>query len=163
MPEYLSPGVYVEEIELGPRPIEGVSTSTAGFLGESLRGPEAPRLITGFEEFKRLYGGYVQIDVSTLPFAVDGFFKNGGQRCFIGRITAADAATMTADHDGRLQIRAAGPGEWGNRIAAKIGPATLQVVGAPATQQRFKLTVMYWDVAPPDPIVDPTDVTQVTN
>ena len=78
MPEYLSPGVYVEEIELGPRPIEGVSTSTAGFLGETLRGPLEPRLVTGFEQFKRLYGGHLPPDVSTLPFAVDGFFKNGG-------------------------------------------------------------------------------------
>ena len=47
MPEYLSPGVYVEEIEIGGKPIEGVSTSTAGFLGPAERGPEPPRLITG--------------------------------------------------------------------------------------------------------------------
>lgn len=163
MPEYLSPGVYIEEIELGPRPIEGVSTSTAGFLGETLRGPEEPRYITGFEEFKRLYGGHVSTDVSNLPFAIDGFFKNGGQRCFVGRITAADADFMTADHDGKIQFRAIGPGEWGNRIAAKIEPASLQVVGAPANQQRFKLTVMYWDVTPPLPLVDPTDPNQITN
>src|SRR6476661_8033480 len=105
MPEYLSPGVYVEEIELGPRPIEGVSTSTAGFLGETLRGPLEPRLITGFEEFKRLYGGFVRTDAESgkengitnadLPFAVQGFFANGGQRCYIGRITPADAAVTT--------------------------------------------------------------------
>jgi phage tail sheath protein FI len=43
MPEYLSPGVYIEEFEIGARPIEGVSTSTAGFLGETERGPEKPR------------------------------------------------------------------------------------------------------------------------
>src|SRR2546422_10814733 len=132
MPEYLSPGVYVEEIELGPRPIEGVSTSTAGFLGETLRGPLEPRLVTGFEEFKRLYGSYVPIDASTLPFAVDGFFKNLGQRCFIGRIAAADSTAMTADYDGKLRISAIGPGLWGNRIAAKIETASLE----PA--QRFK-------------------------
>jgi len=153
MPEYLSPGVYVEEIELGPRPIEGVSTSTAGFLGETLRGPEEPRFITGFEEFKRLYGGYVSTDASTLPFAIDGFFKNGGQRCFVGRIAHENAAFMVADHDNKIQFRAIGPGDWANRIAAKIEPATLQVVGA---QPRFKLSVMYWDVAPPQPLVDPT-------
>jgi len=163
MPEYLSPGVYVEEIELGPRPIEGVSTSTAGFLGETLRGPEEPQLITGFEEFKRLYGGYVPVDVSNLPFAIDGFFKNGGQRCFVGRITAADAVFMQTDHDSKIQFRAIGPGEWANRIAAKIEPASLQVVGAAATQQRFKLTVMYWDVAPPQPVVDPTLAATITD
>src|SRR5262245_48291021 len=128
MPEYLSPGVYIEEIELGPRPIEGVSTSTAGFLGESLRGPLEPRLVTGFEQFKRLYGGYRPIDDTTLPFAVDGFFMNGGQRCFIGRIASADAGTMTADHDGKIRMSALGPGVWGNRIAAKIEEGSL---GAP--------------------------------
>jgi hypothetical protein len=163
MPEYLSPGVYVEEIELGPRPIEGVSTSTAGFLGETLRGPEEPRLITGFEEFKRVYGGYVSLDVSSLPFAIDGFFKNGGQRCFVGRITAADAAFTTATPDPNFVIRAAGPGEWGNRIAFKTEEASLTVVGAPANQQRFKLTVMYWDTLPPQPIVDPTDSDFITD
>jgi phage tail sheath protein FI len=163
MPEYLSPGVYIEEIELGPRPIEGVSTSTAGFLGETLRGPLDPRLVTGFEEFKRLYGGYVSIDFSTLPFAIDGFFKNGGQRCFVSRVAAADAATTIAVHDGKLDIRAIGPGTWGNRIAVKISEASLTVVGSPADQQRFKLTAMYWDVPPPDPIVDPTLAAEVTN
>jgi len=163
MPEYLSPGVYVEEIELGPRPIEGVSTSTAGFLGETLRGPDDIRFITGFEEFKRLYGGYVPIDASTLPFAIDGFFKNGGQRCFVARITSPDAVFMTADHDAKIRFRAIGPGTWGNRIAAKIEKATLQVVGEP---DRFKLTVMYWDenVAPPtDPPVDPTLTSTLTD
>ena len=161
MPEYLSPGVYVEEIELGPRPIEGVSTSTAGFLGETLRGPDEPRFITGFEEFKRLYGGHVPIDQSTLPFAIDGFFKNGGQRCFVARITAPDAVTVILNHDGKIQFRAIGPGEWGNRIAAKIEAATLAApAGEPA---RFKLTVMYWDQAPPTPIVDPTGAANITN
>ncbi len=46
MPEYLAPGVYIEEVRRGVRPIEGVSTSTAGFLGATQRGPETPRLIT---------------------------------------------------------------------------------------------------------------------
>jgi len=162
MPEYLSPGVYIEEIELGPRPIEGVGTSTAGFLGETLRGPEEPRLITGFEEFKRLYGGHVLVDLTSLPFAIEGFFLNGGQRCFVGRITSATAVTMIANLD-QLQIRAAGPGEWGNRIAAKIENASLVVAGAPPTEQRFKLTVMYWDVTPPEPLVDPTDADFITD
>ena len=162
MPEYLSPGVYIEEIELGPRPIEGVGTSTAGFLGETLRGPEEPQLVTGFEEFKRLYGGHISVDDSTLPFAIEGFFLNGGQRCFVGRIASATAEEMIANLD-QCQIRAIGPGVWGNRIAAKIEPAGLTVPGAPANQQRFKLTVMYWDIAPPDPVVDPTDVDEVTN
>ena len=154
MPEYLSPGVYIEEIEPGPRPIEGVSTTTAGFLGVTLRGPQDPSLITSFAEFKQVYGGHLPVDVSTLPFAVEGFFQNGGTRCYIRSITGAGAAAMTTDlpagADTIFRVEAIGPGEWANRIAAKIEPATL-----PAPH--FKLTVMYWDVLPPLPLVDPTD------
>jgi phage tail sheath protein FI len=84
MPEYLSPGVYIEETEIGGKPIEGVSTTTAGFLGQTERGPTRPRLVTCFEQYRRLYGGF--ISTSNLPYAVDGFFRNGGKRCFIGRI-----------------------------------------------------------------------------
>ena len=57
MPEYLAPGVYVEEIATGPVPIEGVSTSTAGFVGLSERGPSEPRLVTSWIDFQRWYGG----------------------------------------------------------------------------------------------------------
>jgi uncharacterized protein len=167
MPEYLSPGVYVEEIELGPRPIEGVSTSTAGFLGETLRGPLEPRLITGFEEFKRLYGGFVRTDADSgsgvsnadLPFAVQGFFENGGQRCYIARITPADAAITTPPALSGMQLTAIGPGTFGNRIAAKITDASL-----PNNPRRlFKLVLVYWDDLPPTPLVDPTDPAQITN
>ncbi|MCI1278620.1 MAG: phage tail sheath subtilisin-like domain-containing protein [Nitrospira sp.] len=170
MPEYLSPGVYVEEIELGPRPIEGVSTSTAGFLGETLRGPLEPRFITGFEEFKRLYGGFVRTDVESgkangignadLPFAIQGFFVNGGQRCFVCRITPGDALPMTAPAMGGMQITAIGPGVFGNRIAAKITAASLQDPAKPRTF--FKLTLVYWDDLP-NPLVDPTDPAQIVN
>jgi len=49
MPEYLAPGVYVEEIEIGAKPIEGVSTSTAGFVGMAEKGPiDQPTLITNW-------------------------------------------------------------------------------------------------------------------
>ena len=54
MPEYLSPGVYVEEIVIGSKSIEGVSTSTAGFLGEAERGPTTPRRVTSWLQFQRV-------------------------------------------------------------------------------------------------------------
>ncbi len=154
MPEYLTPGVYIEEFELGPRSIEGVTTSTAGFLGVTQRGPLEPRLVTSFDQFKRLYGGYLPIGQSNLPFAVDGFFKNGGERCFIGRVTADDATNTGGVHDGKIDIRTIGPGTWGTRVALKIEPGSLHTVGQPL--KLFKLTVMYWDDPPPTPIVDPT-------
>src|SRR5690606_19646549 len=90
MPEYLAPGVYVEEIATGPVPIEGVSTSTAGFVGPTERGPEYARLVTSWLDYQRWYGGYIP-DQSYLAYAVQGFFANGGQRCFASRIVSNSA------------------------------------------------------------------------
>lgn len=165
MPEYLSPGVYVEEIEIGSRPIEGVSTSTAGFLGQAERGPIKPRLITGFEEFGRVYGRY--LGHSFLAYAVDGFFKNGGQRCFVGRIVHTNdedeeknASATSANLTEQIRIAASGPGEWGDRIAVKIQKGSLDKDSNNPDDREpktlFKLTAMYWNTKP-DPLVDPTD------
>jgi phage tail sheath protein FI len=55
MPEYLHPGVYVEEIERGPKTILGVPTSTAAFIGETERGPTKPRAVTSYEDYKRWF------------------------------------------------------------------------------------------------------------
>src|SRR5262245_523066 len=95
MPEYLAPGVYVEEVDTGPKPIEGVSTSTAGFVGMAARGPSVglPVLVTSFNDFQRKFGGYFDLSKlapafkghTYLPFAVDGFFANGGKRLFVLR------------------------------------------------------------------------------
>lgn len=98
MPEYLAPGVYVEEIEIGAKPIEGVSTSTAGFLGETERGPTEPRFIGGLEDYRRQFGAVSwrtdgKPTTSMLPYALEGFFKNGGKRCYVGRIVGDGAAT----------------------------------------------------------------------
>ena len=126
LPEYLAPGVYVEEYKIGPKPIEGVSTSTAGFLGETERGPIKPRLVTSFAEYARIYGSYLKH--SFLPFAVDGFFKNGGKRCYIGRIVGNNAQpasiTLGGNDDALMQVKALGEGTWGNRVWIKIKNAT---------------------------------------
>jgi phage tail sheath protein FI len=164
MPEYLSPGVYVEEYEIGPKPIEGVSTSTGGFLGVTARGPVSPKFITSFDEYSRIYGGF--INESFLPYAVDGFFRNGGKRCFVGRIAAAKASESSASFPAKagggkegeakgeaLMVTAVGPGTWGNRIGVKIEAGSL----ASKNPTLFKMTVFYWDEVPPTPIVDPMD------
>jgi len=108
MPEYLSPGVYVEEIDAGPRPIAGVGTSTAGFVGVTDRGPVfgKPRLVTNFLEFQRTFGGFLPepptagawgADAAegghwwTFPLSVKGFFDNGGQRLYVKRVAAGGA------------------------------------------------------------------------
>lgn len=130
MSEYLTPGVYIEEIEIGAKPIEGVSTSTAAFLGKTERGPIDPRLVTSFDQFKRLYGGY--LSDSYLAYAVDGFFRNGGSRCYIARITEIDgtakASSITFEKPAGskiLKVDALGPGLWGNSIYIKIENAGL--------------------------------------
>lgn len=160
MPEYLAPGVYVEEVEIGAKPIEGVSTSTAGFLGPTERGPTNPRLVTNFADFQKKYGGFVK--GSNLAYAVDGFFRNGGQRCFIGRITSADSRVATAtlrrkDESGAdqavIELTAVGPGSWGNNIATHVAKATLDKEGE---KKRFKLTVKYWKTVPAAKDVRPT-------
>jgi uncharacterized protein len=144
MPEYLSPGVYVEEVDLGSKPIEGVGTSTAGMLGPTERGPTAPQLVTGFGQFSQVYGGFFKD--SWLPYAVDGFFRNGGQRCFIGRIVGSgavpatghlkDAAPGAAD---LIEVNALGPGTWGNSVELTVGEASLAATRA----ELFKLTISY--------------------
>src|SRR5437773_1252472 len=92
MPEYLSPGVYVEEVDTGPKPIEGVSTSTSGMVGITERGPaNVPTLVTGIADFKRQFGWFLDRRVYTndtwyLPHAVEGFFTNGGKRLYLVRV-----------------------------------------------------------------------------
>jgi uncharacterized protein len=101
MPEYLSPGVYVEEIDTGPVPIEGVSTSTTGFVGMTAQGPidGLPVLVTSFAEFTRTFGGYLPAslnDKQYLPYAVQGFFENGGQRVYIKRVASSSAVAASS-------------------------------------------------------------------
>lgn len=92
MPEYLAPGVYVEEVDTGSKPIEGVSTTTSGMVGVTERGPvNVPTLVIGTADFRRQFGWYLDRRVFTgdtwyLPHAVKGFFDNGGKRLYIVRV-----------------------------------------------------------------------------
>ncbi len=121
MPQYLSPGVDVEEVPSGAAPIAGVSTSIGGFIGQvaddvttpfrpgrpldpnnivpgdryTVAPADTPQLITGWESFKKNFGDF-QAGNKTLAHAVYGFFSNGGSRCWITRVTnAADATVVT--------------------------------------------------------------------
>src|SRR5688500_17048204 len=112
MPEYLAPGVFIEEIERGPKPIEGVATSTAAFLGETERGSDWPRLITGYNEYLRYFGDIFE-DGKYLPHAVKSFFDNGGRRVYTTRIAGPGAATAEATFGG-FTATAVGPGAAAN-------------------------------------------------
>ncbi len=104
MPEYLAPGVYVEEVSFRSKSIEGVPTSTTGFAGMTRFGPvqypggprtTEPRLITSFTEFERVYGGLESLHVGAtgaderlcyLAHAARAFFANGGKRLYVSRV-----------------------------------------------------------------------------
>jgi phage tail sheath protein FI len=118
MPEYLHPGVYFEEIERGPKPIEGVPTSTAAFIGETERGPTKPRLVTSYKDYQRWFGG-VFGDTNFMPYAVNGFFENGGKRMYVCRVTD-DAATPAEVIFGNFTVRAVGP-ESLAELVRKVG------------------------------------------
>ena len=159
MPEYLSPGVYVEEVPSGARPIQGVSTSTAGFVGQAEREPTRPRLVTSWGDYQAWFGDLIDPGVSYLPFSVRGFFENGGQRLYVARITRNDAVAAelvhpTADTAQRVHIRANGPGDWGNRIFIRV---------ADGTRVGIRVTILYYAVMPPLPLVDPLDSANIGN
>ena len=152
MPEYLAPGVFIEEIERGPRPIEGVSTSTAAFLGETERGPTRPKLVTSVNEYLRHFGGAFGND-KYMPYAVTGFFDNGGRRAYICRLVGAGGAASKLSVGG-IDFEASGPGTWGDRVHLKLsqGSATLNTDREPTT---FRLQIAYWDTDPGGPYPDP--------
>ncbi|MCH5200004.1 MAG: phage tail sheath subtilisin-like domain-containing protein [Oscillospiraceae bacterium] len=130
MPEYLSPGVYVEEYESGSVPMEGVGTSTAGFVGFAEKGTVIgkPQLVTSFSDYLRIYGGYLSEtkfgEKRYLPYAVEHFFINGGSRAFVMRVCPADAKCAETKSGSALSFRAVNPGEWGNRIKVTVSPVS---------------------------------------
>jgi len=135
MPEYSHPGVYIEEVSSGVRPIEGVSTSTAGFIGTTERGPLGATLVTSLREYRDRYGGAA--GATLLPYAVHGFFENGGQRLFVARVVSASAVCASVGFGPYFSLRAVAPGAWGNRLFACIDDA---VNGAPG----FRLRLAYY-------------------
>lgn len=92
---YLSPGVYVEEVDRGSKPIEAVGTNTVGFLGESSKGPlNETVLITNWSQFVKTFGDFKDCS-EHLAHAVYGFFNNGGSRCFVVNVGAPEQAKDT--------------------------------------------------------------------
>jgi phage tail sheath protein FI len=94
-PEYLSPGVYVEEVDKGTKPIEGAGTACAAFVGFAERGPvNQPTFIPNFTEFVNTFGGFVK--GGYLAPAVYGYFQNGGGRCYVTRLPGGEATEAKA-------------------------------------------------------------------
>ncbi|MCI0394371.1 MAG: phage tail sheath subtilisin-like domain-containing protein [Chloroflexi bacterium] len=142
MPEYLAPGVYIEEVSYRAKTIEGVSTSTAGFVGAARYGPVAgePELLTSLADYERIYGGLEPLVYGTtamtnyLAHAVRAFFENGGTRLYVARVYRP---TGTGDYPGHAQwpetagdvaLRARYPGAAGNMLVTftfRVGPNIL--------------------------------------
>ena len=132
MPERLHPGVYVQEVPSGSRPIEGVSTSTAAFIGLAEMGDlNKAVLVTGVQEFESKFGKYLK--GLFLSHAVHQFYNNGGKKCYIIRVASAGAQSASITIKDRataappaqtLIIAAANEGDWGNRIDIAIKDGT---------------------------------------
>lgn len=143
------PGVYLEEIPTGVRPIEGVPTSITAFVGRALRGPthqdkaKSPAAINSYSEFERIFGGIWS--ESTLGFAVRDFFLNGGTRAVIVRVYKArrGGKPVAKLKVGALTLKAASPGAWGGKLRVRIDHATRTrpVFRAEALGKLFNLTV----------------------
>ena len=130
MAQVTYPGVYVEEVPSGVRPIAGVSTSVPGFIGMAEKGPidEAVKVFN-FTEYQNRYGGF--LSYSYLSHAVFQFFNNGGTQCYIVRVTlgrcgngqyrlerSRDASAKQPDDLGKQ------PGRMGEQLAVVITDGT---------------------------------------
>ena len=135
MPEYLSPGVYIEEIQ-GPQPIQAVGTSTGAFVGIAQSGPvNSAQLITNYTQFANTFGGF--LPGAFLAYAVQNFFNEGGTRCYVVRafvnsaapsttVPRPDVATATLTTTGAstdpaaVVVYANSPGTWGNALTVQV-------------------------------------------
>jgi len=145
MPQYLSPGVYVEEVDSGSRPIEGVGTAVAAFIGLAERGPSnQPVLVTNWGQFTQTFGDFVE--GSYLAHAVYGYFLNGGGSAYVVRVgedgqtpVAPPArAELTAGGDARIgsyRATALASGAAGNDVTVEVS------FPEDAPEDQFKLTV----------------------
>src|SRR5258707_13048643 len=90
---YLSPGVYIEEVDRGSKPIEAVGTSTAAFIGESSVGPTNEAVLcTNWAQYCPIFGDFSHS--TFLAHALYGFFNNGGTKAFVCNVSPK---TMTPD------------------------------------------------------------------
>jgi uncharacterized protein len=132
MPQYLSPGVYIEEVDSGSRTIEGVGTAVAAFLGVAATGPlHEPTLVSNWTQFTNIFGDFVE--GSYLAHSVYGYFMNGGGNAYIVRIGSdgrkgaapgvaahGELAPGAPDKEAPYQITAVEPGPAGNDITVEV-------------------------------------------
>jgi uncharacterized protein len=144
-PQYLSPGVYVEEVERGSRPIEGVGTAVAAFAGFAEKGPvNKPTFIANWTQFATTFGGF--LPGGFLASAVYGYFNNGGGGCYIVRLPSGEG---TAESSSQAAIPSKGDRAISsliiNSLEAGVSPTDFAVEvtepsdGAPEDQFTLKI------------------------
>ena len=146
MPEYLSPGIYLEDLQPLSRPIEGVSTSVAGIIGVSTatavmplqpdnvtrfnrQAKGVPKFVTNWEEFKQSFGDF-QTANQYLAHAVYGFFNNGGRRCYVAWVADLDGVKDVLDEFAAI-----------DEISIVAAPMPPSIGGAAVTQNELKSKV----------------------
>ena len=120
MPATLSyPGVYVEEVPSGVHTITGVATSITAFIGRAWKGPlNEPVTITSLADYVRKFGGLWR--KSTVSYAVEQFFTNGGNQGIIVRVATPAAKAATIALGGGTKLKASSEGSWGMNLAVTI-------------------------------------------
>ncbi len=139
MASYLHPGVYIEELPSGSKPIEGVSTSNTAFVGKANQGPVGEPVLIGklddyIEEF-----GRITSESDDMGLAVLAFYLNGGKAAYICRLTSDTAVTASVGLPGTvtspvMTVSAANPGVWANSLF-------VQIDNSDAVAQTFDLAV----------------------
>ena len=160
------PGVQIQEIPAGVRPIVGVSTSVTAFLGRAPRGPVnvATRCFS-FDDFARKFGGLWA--ESPMTYAVYHYFLNGGTEAVIVRLApGAAAATLnlptTGGSPANLVLAAASAGEWGRNVRVSVTDPAAGTISTAEQDLVFTLTVREVDpLAPNDRTRDRTTETFV--
>lgn len=143
MPERLSPGVYIEEINTGPRPIEGVGTSEAAFIGFAASGPiNKPVLITSWEQYVQTFGGLQEgglrngyMEGSYLGYSIYGYFNNGGRRCWVIRLPHMGVTDVTEKGNAKI-LEATVP----TRTSKAINALTFHAKGTPPSDISIEVT-----------------------
>jgi len=142
MPEYLAPGVFIEESDLKPPAVEGVSTSTTGMVGHAERGPVngPPVLVTNMLQFRQRFGGPLAAAAGTageMYYAAQGFFANGGRRLYVMRSAGATASeTEFATRGGLITRLATG-------ASAPVGGATARLASTMGLTDGTALTFSF--------------------
>lgn len=162
MPEYLSPGVYVEEVDRGPKPIEGVGTAMAVFVGFTEKAQLAEQidgetithdllgkaqLVTNWSQYAERFGGFAQ--GAYLPHSVYGYFQNGGTRCYvlsIKTIPKAQASLLNNEGKPQLVVRAKQAGFDGLKLRVRVDAA--QLPAAPEKKGKAAKDAEGGEVAP---------------